>query len=114
MLAYAFMGIGKFAVVMLPWRFTGATEGLLTDENIYAVAILLVTSIYAIKGGMFSVVITEVMQFTILTVTALTIGVRRDRHGLAGDDPRPPSPPAGRTRSSAATSGSTGPASSTR
>jgi solute:Na+ symporter, SSS family len=33
------------------------------------------TAVYAIKGGMVSVVITEVMQFTILTVTALTIGV---------------------------------------
>jgi Na+/proline symporter len=74
MLAYAFIGIGKFATVMLPWRFTGATVGLLKDENIYAVIILLVTSIYAIKGGMFSVVSTEVMQFSILTVTALTIG----------------------------------------
>ncbi len=75
MLAYAFIGIGKFAVVMLPWRFTEATSGLVTNENIYAVAILLVTSVYAIKGGMFSVVSTEVMQFTILTVTALSIGV---------------------------------------
>jgi SSS family solute:Na+ symporter len=75
MLAYAFIGIGKFAVVMLPWRFTDATSGLVTNENVYAVAILLVTSVYAIKGGMFSVVSTEVMQFTILTVTALSIGV---------------------------------------
>ena len=74
MLAYAFIGIGKFAVVMLPWRFTEATSGLLTNENIYAVVILLITSVYAIKGGMFSVVSTEVMQFTILTVTALSIG----------------------------------------
>jgi Na+/proline symporter len=75
MLAYAFIGIGKFAVVMLPWHFTESTQGLLTNENIYASVILLVTSIYAIKGGMFSVVSTEIMQFTILTVTALTIGV---------------------------------------
>jgi Na+/proline symporter len=75
MLAYAFIGIGKFAVVMLPWRFTESTTGLVTNENIYAVAILLVTSVYAIKGGMWSVVSTEVMQFTILTVTALSIGV---------------------------------------
>jgi Na+/proline symporter len=75
MLAYAFKGIGKFAVVMLPWQFTGATTGLLSDENIYAVIILLLTSVYAIKGGMFSVVITEVMQFTILTVVSLVIGV---------------------------------------
>jgi Na+/proline symporter len=74
MLAYAFKGIGKFAVVILPWRFTGATEGLLSDENIYAVILLLLTSLYAIKGGMVSVVITEVMQFSILTVTSIIIG----------------------------------------
>lgn len=75
MLAYAFKGIGKFAVVMLPWHFTGNTTGLFTDENIYAIVILLLTSVYAIKGGMFSVVITEVMQFTILTIVSLIIGV---------------------------------------
>jgi Na+/proline symporter len=75
MLAYAFKGIGKFAVVILPWRFTGATEGLLSDENIYAIILLLLTSLYAIKGGMVSVVITEVMQFTLLSVTSITIGL---------------------------------------
>jgi len=74
MLAYAFKGIGKFAVVILPWRFTGATEGLLSDENIYAIILLMLTSLYAIKGGMVSVVITEVMQFCILTVTSIIIG----------------------------------------
>lgn len=75
MLAYAFKGIGKFAVVMLPWHFSNRAEGLFTDENIYALIILGLTSLYAIKGGMVSVVVTEVLQFTILTVTSLTIGV---------------------------------------
>ena len=74
MLAYAFKGIGKFAVVILPWRFTGATEGLFSDENIYAIILLFLTSLYAIKGGMISVVFTEVMQFTILTLTSVIIG----------------------------------------
>ena len=50
------------------------TEGPFTNENIYAVIILVLTSIYAIKGGMVSVVVTEVMQFTILTTTSLIIG----------------------------------------
>ena len=75
LLAYAFKGIGKFAVVMLPWHFTGATTGLFSDENIYAIILLSLTSLYAIKGGMVSVVITEVAQFTILTLTAITIGI---------------------------------------
>ncbi len=74
LLAYAFKGIGKFAVVMLPWRFTGATDGIFADENIYAMILLSLTALYAIKGGMVSVVITEVAQFTILTLTAITIG----------------------------------------
>jgi solute:Na+ symporter, SSS family len=74
LLAYAFKGIGKFAVVMLPWHFTGQSTGIFSDENIYAIIILGLTSLYVIKGGMISVVITEVMQFTILTVTALVIG----------------------------------------
>jgi Na+/proline symporter len=74
MLAYAFKGIGKFAVTMLPWQLSTQTGGLFTNENVYAVIILALTSIYAIKGGMVSVVATEVMQFTILTVTSLIIG----------------------------------------
>ena len=75
MLAYAFKGIGKFAVVMLPWRFTHSPQGLFSDDNIYAVIILGLTSLYVIKGGMISVVITEVLQFSILTVTSITIGL---------------------------------------
>ncbi|HWA86994.1 MAG TPA: sodium:solute symporter family protein [Opitutus sp.] len=74
LLAYAFKGIGKFAVIMLPWHFTSQTTGILTDENIYAFILMGLTAIYAIKGGMISVVITEVTQFTVLTLTALTIG----------------------------------------
>lgn len=75
MLSFAFKGIGKFAATMLPWQLSSQTEGLLSNENIYAIIILLLTSIYVIKGGMVSVVITEVMQFSILTITSILIGV---------------------------------------
>ncbi len=75
LLAYAFKGIGKFAAGMLPWHFTTQTTGVFTDENIYAMILMGLTSLYAIKGGMVSVVITEVAQFIILTLTALTIGI---------------------------------------
>jgi solute:Na+ symporter, SSS family len=75
MLAYAFKGIGKFAVVMLPWRFTNISDGIFCDANIYALILMGLTALYTVKGGMISVVITEVMQFTILTVTALIIGI---------------------------------------
>ena len=75
MLAYMFKGVGKFAAGILPWHFTEATTGLFSNANIYAMIILSMTSIYAIKGGMISVVITEVMQFSILTISAVIIGV---------------------------------------
>ena len=87
MLAYAFKGIGKFAEEMLPWNLQTALAGampsvfsadpnaILNNENLYALAILLLTSLYAIKGGMVSVVITEVMQFCILSITSILIGV---------------------------------------
>jgi Na+/proline symporter len=87
MLAYAFRGIGEFAQEMLPWNlhdaladawpspFTGSMGPLLTNENLYALVILALTSIYAVKGGMISVVITEVMQFFLLTVTSIIIGI---------------------------------------
>jgi Na+/proline symporter len=74
LLAYAFKGIGKFMAQLLPWHFTGHTTGIFTDDNIYALILMGVTSLYAIKGGMVSIVITEVAQFAILTLTALTIG----------------------------------------
>lgn len=75
MLAYAFKGIGKFADAMLPWELSTQTTGLFTNENVYAILILGITSLYVIKGGMVSVVITEVLQFTILTTTSILIGV---------------------------------------
>lgn len=75
MLAYGFKGIGKFASVMLPWHLSAHTAGLWSNANVYAMVILALTSVYAIKGGMVSVVITEVMQFSILTVTSIIIGL---------------------------------------
>ncbi len=113
MLAYAFKGIGKFAVVILPWRFTGATEGLFSDENIYAIILLALTSLYAIKGGMFSVVITEVMQFCILTITSIIIGCIAI-YKVSPEMINRSSRPAGSVRSSAGSWASTGPASWTR
>jgi len=86
LLAYAFKGIGEFIVLLLPWKFDGvrhfagmflsasAANDYFCDANVYALIIMGVTSLYVIKGGMISVVVTEVMQFTILTLSALAIG----------------------------------------
>ena len=63
---YGFKGIGKFAATFLPWHLS---------VNQYALLLIAITAIYVIKGGMFSVVITEVMQFCILSVASLAVGI---------------------------------------
>ncbi len=65
-IAYAFKGIGKFADILLPWNL---------EPNTYALIILGITSIYVVKGGMHSVVLTEVLQFTIMTVVSIAVGI---------------------------------------
>jgi Na+/proline symporter len=64
--SYGFKGIGKFAATFLPWHLT---------PNEYAVILIGITAIYVIKGGMISVVVTEVVQFCILAVASLAVGI---------------------------------------
>ena len=65
-LTYGFKGIGKFATDFLPWHFSA---------NQYALVLMAITTIYVVKGGMFSVVITEVLQFALLSIASIAIGI---------------------------------------
>lgn len=75
-IAYFFEGIGKFATVFFPWDLSFAIGMIqITSEQAYALLIIGVTTLYTIKGGMFSVVGTEVMQFVIMTISCVVVGV---------------------------------------
>ena len=63
---YGFKGIGKFAAEFLPWHLS---------PNEYALILVAITAVYVIKGGMISVVITEVVQFFILAIASFAVGV---------------------------------------
>ena len=65
-LAYAFQGIGKFSSVFLPWDIAPET---------YALIFMGITTLYVVMGGMFSVVLTEVIQFFVMTVSSIIIGL---------------------------------------
>ncbi|RAJ10945.1 Na+/proline symporter [Chitinophaga skermanii] len=74
-IAYFFEGIGKFSTSILPWDLSmqiGAFH--LSSERVYALILCVLTTLYTIKGGMYSVVATEVLQFFIMTICALVIG----------------------------------------
>lgn len=74
-MAYFFEGIGKFAIMILPWDLSADLGFMtLTSANSYALLIIGVTTLYTLKGGMFSVVAADVFQFTIMTVSCLIIG----------------------------------------
>ena len=75
-IAYFFEGIGKFATVFFPWDLSFAIGAMqITSEQAYALLIIGITTLYTIKGGMFSVVGTEVMQFVIMTISCVVVGV---------------------------------------
>ena len=59
---YAFQGIGKFASVYIP-----------LEPKILAVLIIGLTTLYVLLGGLFSVVVTDVIQTVVLTVGSLII-----------------------------------------
>jgi len=59
---YAFQGIGKFASVYIP-----------LEPNLLAVLIIGLTTLYVLLGGLFSVVVSDVIQTVVLTVGSLII-----------------------------------------
>lgn len=62
--AYAFQGIGKFAQVFLPFDW---------EPETYAIIIMSFTALYVLLGGMLSVVITDLIQFTIMGICAVIL-----------------------------------------
>ena len=52
--------------IFLPWHLSA---------NQYALILIAITAIYVIKGGMISVVITEVVQFFMLAIASFAVGI---------------------------------------
>ncbi|WP_411029825.1 sodium:solute symporter family protein [Spongiimicrobium sp. 3-5] len=75
-IAYFFEGIGKYCTSILPWDMAFEILGYeISSARSYALIICGLTSLYTIKGGMHSVVATEVMQFVIMTIACFGVGI---------------------------------------
>lgn len=95
-MAYGFLGIGKLAAqfipldlaallhlnVFIPAEVASDPAGLAyaasmtsLNEKAYGALIVFLTAAYVIKGGMYSVVFTEVMQFTVMTIASIGIAI---------------------------------------
>ena len=65
-LSYAFRGIGEFTRPFFPWNFS---------DEWYATGMLLITGVYCVVGGMYSVVMNDLIQFALKCVAAIGIAV---------------------------------------
>ncbi|TMM58565.1 sodium:solute symporter [Maribacter algarum] len=75
-IAYFFEGIGKYCTAILPWDMAFEFLGYkVSSARSYALIVCGLTSLYTVKGGMHSVVATEVMQFVIMTIACIGVGI---------------------------------------
>jgi Na+/proline symporter len=78
-LTMAFKGIGKFAESFVPIEMLGLSAAAvpwgLSPADFYAIIIMSVTGIYCIVGGMYSVVMNDLIQFSLIVIAAVIIGV---------------------------------------
>lgn len=78
-LSYGFIGVGKFIEIFIPWesvaRFVPFTVAPQYVPHFYGVIFTAITTLYVILGGMLSIVWADVLQFLIMFVAAIVIGV---------------------------------------
>ncbi len=74
-ITYGFKGVGKFSETFFTWNLETHIGGLtIASADMYAIIIMGITTLYVVKGGMYSVVFTEVLQFFIMTVACFIVG----------------------------------------
>ncbi|KAA3634911.1 MAG: sodium:solute symporter [Bacteroidetes bacterium] len=78
-LAYGFIGVGKFIEIFMPWEYVSQFVPFTVEPqyvpHFYGILFTIIATFYVVMGGMLSIVWTDVLQFTIMTVSALVIGI---------------------------------------
>ena len=78
-LAYGFIGLGKFIMIFIPWDIVSPYIPFHVPAqyvpHIYGIAFTMFAVFYAVLGGMTSIVWADVLQYLIMTVSAILIGV---------------------------------------
>jgi SSS family solute:Na+ symporter len=78
-LAYGFIGLGKFVEIFIPWELISPHVPFNVPPqyvaHVYGIVFTLFAMFYAILGGMTSIVWADVIQYTIMTFSAIVIGI---------------------------------------
>ena len=78
-LAYGFIGLGKFMEIFIPWeyvnQFLNLNISLEYVPHLYGIVFTMFAVFYTVLGGMTSIVWADVLQYTIMTIASIAIGV---------------------------------------
>lgn len=78
-LAYGFIGLGKFMEIFIPWEYVNQFLQLnIRPEfvpHLYGIVFTVFAVFYAVLGGMTSIVLADLIQYTIMTVSAFVIAI---------------------------------------
>ncbi|NAS12322.1 sodium:solute symporter family protein [Poritiphilus flavus] len=78
-LAYGFIGLGKFVEIFIPWELISAYVPFHVPQefvpHFYGTIFTLFAVFYAVLGGMSGIVWADLLQFTIMTISAVAIAV---------------------------------------
>jgi solute:Na+ symporter, SSS family len=78
-LAYGFIGLGKFMMIFIPWEYVSVIIPFEVSAeyipHVYGIIFTLFAMFYAIIGGMRSIVWADVLQYIIMTISALAVGI---------------------------------------
>ncbi len=76
-MVYGFVGLGKFMEVFIPWEvvspylpFDVAPKYV---PHLYGIVFTLAAIIYTVLGGMTSLVLADILQYTIMTISAIVV-----------------------------------------
>lgn len=82
MLSYGFVGLGKFLTYFIPWESVCSFLHISPDcipatyiPHVYGIFFTLFATIYTILGGMISIVWADVVQYSIMTIASIAIGI---------------------------------------
>lgn len=78
-LAYGFIGLGKFVQIFIPWEIVAPYIPFVVPEtmvpHIYGIAFTLFGVFYAVLGGMSGIVWADLVQYSIMTISAIAVAV---------------------------------------
>jgi solute:Na+ symporter, SSS family len=90
-LAYGFVGLGKFVEIFIPWNYVCGIFHIRPDiippqyiPHVYGVIFTFIATFYSILGGMVSIVWADVIQYSIMTISAFVIAFIA-MHALSGN-----------------------------